>query len=344
MDQILINLLNGLSSGLLLFMLSSGLTLIFSMMGVLNFAHASFYMVGAYLGYAMAGVIGFWPALVLAPLAVGGLGALFERSALRRVHKFGHVPELLITFGLSYVVLEVVQLVWGRSSVPFSPPAQLQGSAFTIVQSSVSGLSVVLGQAPAEMCQAAAGAAVACSRFPLTRAFMMAIALLMLVALWALLTRTRIGLVIQAALTHPEMAEALGHNVPRVFMLVFGSGCALAGLAGVIGGITFVTEPSMAAVVGSIIFVVVVVGGIGSLAGAFVGSILVGLLQTLPLTVDGSLATLLNQFFGAGIGPQTPGWPLLRITMAQAAPILPYLLLVLILIFRPKGLLGTREG
>ena len=119
---------------------------------------------------------------------------------------------------------------------------------------------------------------------------------------------------------------------------------ALAGLAGVIGGITFITEPSMAAVVGSIIFVVVVVGGIGSLAGAFVGSILVGLLQTLPLTVDGSLATLLNQLFGAGIGPSTPGWPLLRITLAQAAPILPYLLLVLILIFRPKGLLGTREG
>jgi branched-chain amino acid transport system permease protein len=140
------------------------------------------------------------------------------------------------------------------------------------------------------------------------------------------------------------MAEALGHDVPRVFMLVFGSGCALAGLAGVIGGVTFVTEPSMAAVVGSIIFVVVVVGGIGSLAGAFAGSILVGLLQTLPLTVDASLATLLNRLLDAGIGPESPGWPLLRITLAQAAPILPYLLLVLMLILRPRGLLGTREG
>ena len=126
MDQLIINLLNGFSSGLLLFMLSSGLTLIFSMMGVLNFAHASFYMVGAYIGYALTGVIGFWPSLVIAPLVVGLLGALFERSALRRVHKFGHVPELLITFGLSYVVLEVVQLVWGRTSVPFSPPPELQ--------------------------------------------------------------------------------------------------------------------------------------------------------------------------------------------------------------------------
>ena len=132
----------------------------------------------------------------------------------------------------------------------------------------------------------------------MTRAFMMVVALAMLVALWLLLTRTRVGLVIQASLTHPEMVEALGHNVPRVFMLVFGSGCALAGLAGVIGGITFVTEPAMAAVVGSIIFVVVVVGGMGSLAGAFVASLLIGLLQTLPLTVDASLADALNRFGG----------------------------------------------
>ncbi|MEJ6001721.1 branched-chain amino acid ABC transporter permease [Paucibacter soli] len=337
MDQILINLLNGLSSGLLLFMLSSGLTLIFSMMGVLNFAHASFYMLGAYAAYSLVGLLGFWPALLLAPLLVGLLGAGFERMALRRVHKFGHVPELLITFGLSYVVLELVQLIWGRTAVPFTPPAALQGSAFTFVQRAGSGLSIVLGAAPAELC---AGAT--CSTFPLTRVFMMGVAVLMLVALWLLLTRTRIGLVIQAALTHPEMAEALGHNVPRVLMLVFGSGCALAALAGVIGGFTFVTEPSMALVVGPIIFVVVVVGGIGSLAGAFVGSILIGLLQTLPLTVDASLASLLNGW-GFKVGPETLFYPILRLRLPEVAPTLPYLLMVLILIFRPKGLLGTRE-
>jgi branched-chain amino acid transport system permease protein len=342
-DQVVINILNGISSGLLLFMLSSGLTLIFSMMGVLNFAHASFYMIGAYFAYTLTGLIGFWPALVVAPLLVGGLGALFERLALRRVHKFGHVAELLITFGLSYVVLELVQLVWGRSAVPFTPPPSLQGPAFTLVQSSVDGLRVVLGAAPDAMCTAAGAVIVKCSRFPLTRTFMMVVALLMLLSLWLLLTRTRIGLVIQAALTHPEMVEALGHNVPFVFMLVFGSGCALAGLAGVIGGITFVTEPSMAAIVGSIIFVVVVVGGMGSLAGAFFGSLLIGLLQTVPVTIDASLGTLFNSM-GGHVGPDTPGWPLLRITMAQAAPILPYLLLVLMLIFRPKGLMGTREG
>ncbi|MCU7371740.1 branched-chain amino acid ABC transporter permease [Paucibacter sp. O1-1] len=334
MDQFLINLLNGLSSGLLLFMLSSGLTLIFSMMGVLNFAHASFYMLGAYIAYTLVGLLGFWPALLLAPLLVGLIGAGFERMALRRVHKFGHVPELLITFGLSYLILELVQLIWGRTAVPFSPPPELQGPAFTFIQNPASGLSFALGEAGAGVCSAAG---VICSKFPLTRAFMMLVALAMLVALWLLLTRTRIGLVIQAALKHPEMVEALGHNVPRVFMLVFGSGCALAALAGVIGGITFVTEPSMAVIVGSIIFVVVVVGGVGSLAGAFVGSILIGLLQTLPLTVDGSLATLFK------LGPDTWGYPVLKLSLAQVAPILPYLLMVLILIFRPKGLMGTRD-
>ncbi|MGM9513700.1 branched-chain amino acid ABC transporter permease [Roseateles sp. DB2] len=337
MDQLLINLLNGLASGLLLFMLSAGLTLIFSMMGVLNFAHASFYMLGAYAAYVLAGWLGFWPALLLAPLAVGALGALFERTALRRVHKFGHVPELLITFGLSYVILELVQLVFGRTSVPFSPPPALQGSAFTLVQGAAQGLTLVWGDASPAQCAAAA-----CSKFPLTRAFMMVVALAMLVGLWALLTRSRIGLVIQAALTHPEMAEALGHNVPRVLMLVFGSGCALAALAGVIGGITFVTEPAMAAIVGSIIFVVVVVGGVGSLAGAFVASLLIGLIQTLPLTVDASLATL-AQRAGLAVTPATPGYPLLKLSLAQVAPILPYLLMVLILIFRPKGLFGTRD-
>ncbi|KQY88738.1 branched-chain amino acid transport system permease protein [Pelomonas aquatica] len=337
MDQVFINLLNGLSSGLLLFMLSSGLTLIFSMMGVLNFAHASFYMVGAYVAYTLTGVVGFWPALLLAPLAVGLMGAGFERLALRRVHKFGHVPELLITFGLSYVILELVQLIWGRTAVPFTPPPELQGSAFTIVSHPVQGMSLMLGKAAPEICAAAS-----CSNFPLTKAFMMVVALLMLVALWLLLTRTRVGLVIQASLTHPDMAEALGHNVPRVLMLVFGSGCALAGLAGVIGGITFVTEPNMAAFIGAIIFVVVVVGGIGSLAGAFVGSLVVGLLQTLPLTIDGSLATALTAL-GFTVTPQTPGYPVLRLALKDVAQILPYLLMVLILIFRPKGLLGTRE-
>ncbi|HRH87510.1 MAG TPA: branched-chain amino acid ABC transporter permease [Rubrivivax sp.] len=335
MEFFTISLLNGLSYGLLLFMLSSGLTLIFSMMGVLNFAHASFYMVGAYVGYSIAKVAGFWPALVIAPLAVGAFGALFERVCLRRVHKFGHVPELLITFGLAYVIVEVVQLIWGRTAVDFAPPELLRGPVFTLVNSSADGLSMVFGAAPEAMCRSAdAAVRIVCSPFPATRGFLMLVALLMLLALWLLLTRTRIGYVIQAALTHPEMVESLGHNVPRVFMLVFGAGCALAGLAGVIGGSTFVTEPAMALTVGAIIFVVVVVGGMGSLAGAFLASLLIGVLQTFAVALDVSLASV--------FGPSSHS--LMNLTVSQVAPILPYLLLVLMLIFRPKGLLGTREG
>ncbi len=313
-----ISLLNGLSYGLLLFMLSSGLTLIFSMMGVLNFAHASFYMLGAYIAYTTSTILGFWPALIVAPVLVGLLGALFERYCLRRVHAFGHVPELLITFGLSYVILEVVQLIWGRSSVNYVVPPELSGPLFRL-----GGENGV--------------------QFPKYRAFMMLIAFVMLISIWLLLTRTRIGLVIQASLTHPETVEALGHNVPRVLMLVFGGGCALAGLAGVIGGNAFVTEPGMAVSVGAIIFVVVVVGGMGSLAGAFVASVLIGVIQTFAVAIDVSLMSTLNGL-GMAITNETFGYELWKLKVSQIAPILPFVFLVLILIFRPKGLLGTREG
>jgi len=207
-----------------------------------------------------------------------------------------------------------VQLVWGRSTVPYGLPTQLQGPLFTLFG----------------------------TQFPKSRSFIMLVALLMLLSVWLLLTRTRIGLVIQAALKHPEMVEALGHNVPRVFMLVFGGGAALAGLAGVVGGNTYVTEPAMAASVGSIIFVVVVVGGLGSLAGAFLASLLIGIIQTFAVAMDQSMATGLRAM-GMVVNESTFGYPLLSLTISQVAPILPYLFLVLILIFRPKGLLGTRE-
>lgn len=315
MEFFTISLLNGVSYGLLLFMLSSGLTLIFSMMGVLNFAHASFYMLGAYLAYTTTLVVGYWPALIVAPLLVGVLGALFEKTVLRRVHAHGHVPELLVTFGLSYIILELVQLVWGTSSVDYRVPEALSGPLFTLYG----------------------------TQFPMYRGFMMGVSLFMLVSIWLLLTRTRIGLVIQAALTHPQTVETLGHNVPRVFMLVFGGGAALAGLAGVIGGNAFVTEPGMAATVGSIIFVVVVVGGMGSLTGAFLASLLIGVVQTFAVAIDASLMGMLASL-GVVVTQETFGYALWKLKVSQVAPILPYLFLVLILIFRPRGLLGTREG
>ena len=315
MEFFLVSLLNGVSYGLLLFMLSAGLTLIFSLMGVLNFAHASFYMLGAYFAYQTSVHLGFWPALVIAPVLVGVIGMLVERFGLRTVHKYGHVAELLFTFGLAYLIEEAVHLVWGRSSVEYKIPPDLDGPLFTLFSTA----------------------------FPMYRGFMMLVAVAMLVSIWLLLTRTRIGLVIQAALTHPETVEALGHNVPRVFMLVFGGGSALAGLAGVIGGNAFITEPGMAANFGPIVFVVVVVGGMGSLAGAFIASLLIGCLQTFAVALDWSLGGLLASA-GIVLGPDSPFLAISKLTLAQAAPVLPYLLMVLILIFRPTGLMGTREG
>jgi branched-chain amino acid transport system permease protein len=253
--------------------------------------------------------------LVLSPVLVGLTGALFERWCLRRVHAMGHVPELLLTFGLSYIILEVVQLIWGRSAMNYRVPPELDGPLFTLFE----------------------------TQFPMYRAFMMGVSLLMLLALWWLLTRTRIGLLIQAALTHPETVQSLGHDVPLIFMGVFGTGAALAGLAGVLGGNTFVTEPGMAATVGSVIFVVVVVGGMGSLAGAFLASLLIGLVQTFAVAIDQSMLTLL-QAWGHPVTADAWGHALLDIKVSQVAPILPYVLLVLMLIFRPRGLLGTREG
>jgi branched-chain amino acid transport system permease protein len=290
----------------------------------------------------LAGVIGFWPALLLAPILTGTAGALFESQVLRRVHKYGHVSELLVTFGLSYIVLEVVQLVWGRVAVEFNPPSELQGPVFTLINHAEQGLSLVAGAGGA-MCAAADSAVrVVCTPFPATRAFIMGTAIAMVVSLWWVLTRTRAGLVIQAALTHPETVETLGHNVPRIFMLVFAMGTGLAALAGVIGGFTFITEPAMAATVGSVVFVVVVVGGMGSLSGAFLASLLIGMIQTFAVAIDYSFLQLLKDLgVTASLAMQNNSFA--KLSVSQIAPILPYLFLVLILIFRPRGLLGKRE-
>jgi branched-chain amino acid transport system permease protein len=302
--------LNGVLYGMLLFMMASGLTLIFSMMGVLNFAHASLYMLGAYFGFEISRHIGFWPGFVIAPLLVGALGALVERYGLRRVHRFGHVSELLFTFGLAFVIQELVEMFWGKLPVDYRVPPALDFVAFRLFDTT----------------------------YPAYRMFMLLTALAMFVFLLAVLTRTRVGLIIQAALTHPNMVAMLGHDVPRIFMLVFGVGAALAGLAGVIAGPALVTQPSMAVLLGPILFVVIILGGLGSLPGAFLASLLIGIIQTFAVALNFSFAEL--------FGPVAPPFlgDLWQVTIAQLAPVIPYLLLVLVLIFRPTGLMGTRES
>jgi branched-chain amino acid transport system permease protein len=171
---------------------------------------------------------------------------------------------------------------------------------------------------------------------------MMAISVSMFAFLYLGFKRTRIGLIIQASLTHPHMVSALGHDVPRIFVLVFAIGSALAGLAGVIGGFALLTEPNMAAALGPIVFVVVVVGGLGSIPGAFIASMAIGIVQTFAVALDYSLLDLLRAL-NMPASRDSPFYEVYSIKIAQAAPIIPYLLLVLMLILRPKGLMGTRE-
>jgi branched-chain amino acid transport system permease protein len=314
LELVVFSTLNGVLYGMLLFLLASGLTLIFSMMGVLNFAHASFYMLGAYFGYQISRYVGYWPGLVLAPLLVGAIGAVVERYGLRTVHKHGHVAELLFTFGLAFIIEELVQMIWGKIPVDYRIPEALDFSAFTLFA----------------------------TNYPAFRMFMLLISVAVFIGLLLLLTKTRVGLIIRAALTHPATVGALGHNVPLVFMLVFGVGCALAALAGVIAGPALVTQPAMAASLGPILFVVVVVGGLGSLAGAFVASLLIGLIQTFAVALNVSLSDLFAAM-GITVTRESFGGDLWMATVAQVAPIIPYLLLVLVLIFRPKGLMGSRD-
>lgn len=314
LELVVFSLLNGLVYGLLLFMLSSGLTLILSMMGVLNFAHASVFMLGAYLSYQIGVWFGFWTALVVAPLLCGVVGAGIERFGLRRVHRYGHLSELLFTFGLAFLIEEVVIMAWGRDPIRNNVPPVLDFPFFTLFATS----------------------------FPFYKAFMMLISVGMFAFLFWVLKRTRVGLIIQAALTHPQTVAALGHNVPRVFMLVFAAGSALAGLAGVIGGFALLTAPTMALSLGPIVYVVVVVGGLGSLAGALLASLLIGIVQTFSVAIDYSLLDLFRAF-GIEIGRGSALYEVWAVKIAQVAPIIPYLLLVLMLIVRPRGLLGTRD-
>src|SRR5260221_535359 len=182
LELVTFSLLNGVVYGLLLFMLSSGLTLIFSMMGVLNFAHASFFMLGAFLSSQVGRWVGFWPGLVIAPLACGIVGALVERFGLRHVPRQGHVAEILFTFGLAYVLAELVVMAWGRGPIENRVPASIDFPIFTLMGTS----------------------------YPFYKMMMMAISIGMFAFLWLAFKRTRLGLVIQAALTHPLIVRPRG--------------------------------------------------------------------------------------------------------------------------------------
>ncbi|NPD17435.1 branched-chain amino acid ABC transporter permease [Xinfangfangia sp. D13-10-4-6] len=313
MDFVLVSLMNGIVYGLLLFMISAGLTLIFGMMGVLNFAHASFYMLGAYLAYAISGRFGFLAGVIAAPILVACFGMLIERYLLRRVHRFGHGHELLLTFGLALVIEEGIKLFFGNFPVNYTLPPALDFSAFTL-----SGMS-----------------------YPFYRLFIALVAVAMFTLLFLLLRHTRTGLIVRAAERAPTMAQALGHNVPVIFTGVFGLGAGLAGLAGAVAGAFYPTSPNMALELGAIVFVVVVVGGLGSLAGSLIASLGIGVLTSLTVGMDFRLADLAAR---VGLGDWANGvGGLMTVPISVISGAVPFLLMLIILLSRPAGILGVRN-
>jgi len=287
MHSAVVFFLHGLTYAGLLFLVSSGLTLVFGMMNVLNFAHATFYMLGAYFSWSLLRMTGnFWLSLVVAPVLLFVIGAVVERFLLRRVHVLGHVHELLLTFGLAYVIMESTKWVWGTK--PLAVP--ITG----LLAQSVNLFGIT---------------------YPVYRLFVFSASILVGLTMAAVLFRTRVGIIIRGAVDDGAMVGALGINVPVLFMATFGFGAALSGFAGVIAGPLMTTFPGMADAILVDAFVVIVIGGMGSLGGAVLASLMIGQLQA----------------FGVLLFP-------------KFSLVLIYLLMAAVLVVRPSGLFGRQSS
>lgn len=279
--------LHGLAYGMVLFLIAAGLNVIFGMMGVLNLAHASFFMLSAYLGFQFVSITGnFWLALLLAPPATAICGVLMERFLLTKVHAFGHMGELILTLGVAQIILAAVKGIWGTESLPLKMPPILEGRV------TFAGLD-----------------------YPIYRLFIIGLALAILAIMTLLLYKTRLGKIVRAAVSDAGMVNALGINIPLVFMMVFGIGIWMAGVAGVAIAPILTVFPGLADQVGMDAFIVVVTGGFGSLLGAFVVSIIFGLLSSYGVQFVSQFASVLIVGFMA-----------------------------IVLAIRPNGLFGARDA
>jgi len=283
LSEIFAQALNGLAYGVLLFLLSVGLTLIFGMLDVVNLAHGSFYMLGAYAGLALIAATGsFWLALLLAPLGVGIVGLVVERTCLRVLYRRPPLDQVLLMFGLIYLFEDIIRWIWGGTIRSIAPPPSLTAS-------------VTIGGAT----------------IPSYRLFVIVFGFLMAAALFLLIERTRLGAIIRAGVFDAEMAAGLGIDIQRVFTGVFAFGTALAGLSGVIAGPIQSASPPMGAGILIPALIVVVVGGLGSLKGSLAGSLIIGQAET----------------FGKA-------W------LPDAALLMIYAVMALVLLLRPQGLFG----
>ena len=273
----------GLVLGMIFVLLAIGLSLIFGLLTVVNFAHGSLYMLGAYFGVFVFGVTrNFWLSLIVAPLMVGTVGLLIERFLIRRL--YGRSPDdpLLLTFGLSLIIVEGVRIIWGKIGLTIDPPKAL-------------GTAVNLGF----------------MNFPAYRLFVIAVTVAVLVAIWLFLERTNVGLIIRAGSRDPLMVRALGIDLSRIWLLVFGIGTGLAGLAGILAGPMRGVYAEMGVTMVIESFVVIVVGGMGSLVGAVVAGLLMG--QVVGLTT----------YFAPAL-----------------AEIMVFVAMAVVLLVRPSGLFG----
>lgn len=285
-DAYVIQLIHGLVYGMLLFLVASGFTLVFGMMNVLNLAHAAFYMLGAYFAYTISiHLNSFWLSFLISPLTIGIIGVLIERVILRRAHKLGHHAEFLLTYGLFAIFCQLVIINWGSAPLPVPIPDLFAGNI------SFRGIS-----------------------YPIYRLFILGFSFLVLIGMVLMLIRTRTGMIIRAAVSDPDMVEALGTNVPFLFAAVFGGGAALAGLAGVIAAPFLSAYPAMGMEMLLDCFVIVVIGGFGSLLGASIASLMIGELHSFGIL-----------------------W------VPRFAMVFQFLLMVIVLIIRPTGLFGEKE-
>ena len=323
LDSLALQLLNGLSHATTLFLMASGLTLIFGVTRIVNFAHGSFFMLGALV--SAHAVANWWPelgesasgyaaAMLLGAVVACLLGAVSEWALLRRMRRAPELYQLVATFGLTLALHDAMRWFFGPEEV-FAPRFPgLKGA-------------VALGEA----------------YFPTWQLFTLLLGPLVWWGLHVLLTRTLWGQRVKAATQDREMLDALGVNPAPLMLGVVMLGCALAGLA---GALQLPREPANLQMDVSMVvetFVVVVTGGLGSVGGAFAAAVLIGVIQTFAVAIDYSFLALARDM-GWALSPSAQNNSFVRLTVSQVAPILPYLFLVLILIFRPKGLLGTREG
>jgi branched-chain amino acid transport system permease protein len=297
--------LNGLQLGVMLFLMAAGLTLVFGIMNLVNLAHGSLYMLGAYLATAFLSWTGsFLAAVALAVPATFVAGLLVEAVALRTLYERDHLDQVLATFGLILFFNELVSVVWGRSAIHAPLPAALSGHVY------------ILPGVP----------------YPAYRALILVVGLAVAVALYLLVTRTRAGMLVRAGATNRTMVSALGVNVRLLYSLVFGVGAALAGLGGMLAGPIYTVQPGMGEEILIQVLVVIVIGGIGSIRGAVVGAIVVGMVDTLGRAfLRPLLSTVLPPSTADSAGP-------------ALASMLIYLLMAAVLFFRPQGLFPARGG